>query len=102
MNRLQISLTQDQYDFLKSEAFVTGKSMAAVLRNLVDEAIETRRRQILAEDPIWQAVGVAQEIQGPTDVSGNVDKYLYGQAEYSARAPRLRLVAEEGNEYSTN
>jgi len=76
--------------------------MAAVLRNLIDEAIEANRQQILAEDPIWQAIGVAQEIQGPTDLSSNVDKYLYGEAEYSVRAPRLRLVAEEANEYSTD
>jgi len=102
MNRLQVSLTQDQYDFLKSEAFVAGKSMAAVLRTLVDKAIEANRQQILTEDPIWQAIGVAQEIQGPTDISSNVDKYLYGKAEYSARAPHLRLAAEEAGEYSVN
>ena len=47
MNRLQISLTSEQYDFLKSESFVSGQSMAAVLRQLLDEVIVTRQQNML-------------------------------------------------------
>lgn len=94
MRRLQISLTQTQYDFLQSEAFVSGKSMAAILRDLLDETIRERRREILNHDPIWQAIGVAQEVAGPTDVSANVDKYLYGEAvEPAASAEAEQKVA---------
>ena len=102
MNRLQISLTQTQYEFLKSESFVTGKSMAAVLRDLLDETIDNRQQEILHNDPIWQVIGVAAEVDGPTDVSVNVDKYLYGEpVEPAAGYPaHLKKVAEETDEYT--
>lgn len=100
MHRLQISLTQPQYDFLKSEAFVSGRSMAAILRELLDETIRDRRQEILDHDPIWNAIGVAQEVAGPTDVSANVDKYLYGDAAAPAASiePEPK-VAEDRDEY---
>jgi len=101
MNRLQISLTQTQYEFLKSEAFVSGRSMAAVLRDILDETIRHRQQEILANDPIWQAIGVAEEVGGPTDVSANVDKYLYGQPVEPADdyPSHLKKVAEDSDEY---
>jgi hypothetical protein len=102
MHRLQISLTQTQYEFLKSEAFVTGKSMAAVLRDLLDEAIQTRQQDILDNDPIWDVIGIGQEIEGPTDVSANVDKYLYGEPLASSDYNKLPKVAEESDEYLTD
>jgi hypothetical protein len=103
MHRLQVSLTQAQYDFLKSEAFVSGKSMAAILRDLLDGTIRERREEILNHDPIWQAIGVAQEVAGPTDVSANVDKYLYDDAaEPAASAEAERKVAEDRDGYDTD
>lgn len=80
MNRLQISLTQPQYEFLKSESFVLGKSMAAIVRRLLDEIIENRQCNALEADPIWQVIGVGEDITGPTDVSSNLDHYLYGSS----------------------
>ena len=102
MNRLQISLSEDQYDFLRSEAFVSGQSMAALLRDLLDEAIQRRRDEILQNDPIWQAIGVAQEVEGPTDVSANVDRYLYGEPVELATIQPLQKVAEAPDEYLTD
>jgi hypothetical protein len=102
MNRLQISLNEDQYDFLRSEAFVSGQSMAALLRDLLDEAIQRRRDEILQNDPIWQAIGVAQEIEGPTNVSANVDRYLYGEPVAIVGSQPLRKVAEAPDEYLTD
>lgn len=101
MHRLQISLTQAQYEFLKSEAFVSEQSMAAVLRDLLDEIILRRQAESLDSDPIWQAVGIGQDIPGPTDVSRNVDKYLYGER-IEASQPLLKKVAEESDEYLTD
>ncbi len=95
MHRLQISLTETQYEFLRSEAFVSGKSMAAILRDLLDEIIEARRQEILNHDPIWDVIGVGQEIEGPTDVSANVDKYLYGAPLEPISYASLQKVAEE-------
>lgn len=102
MNRLQISLNEDQYDFLRSEAFVSGQSMAALLRDLLDEAIQRRRDEILQNDPIWQAIGVAQEVEGPTDISANVDRYLYGEPVELATIQPLQKVAEAPDEYLTD
>ncbi|MBE7473739.1 MAG: hypothetical protein DPW09_09625 [Anaerolineae bacterium] len=102
MQRLQISLEENQYEFLRSEAFVTGQSMAALLRDLLDEAIQKRQDEILREDPIWQAIGVAQEVEGPTDVSANVDRYLYGEPVEAVNGQSLLKVAEAADEYLTD
>ena len=102
MHRLQISLTETQYEFLQSEAFVSSTSMAAVLRNLLDEAIAARRQDILDNDPIWQVIGVGQEIQGPTDISSHIDKYLYGEPLESVDYDQLPKVAEDTDEYLTD
>jgi hypothetical protein len=100
MHRLQISLTLTQYEFLKSESFVNDKSMAAVLRSIIDKAIESRRQDVLNNDPIWEVIGVGQDIEGATDVSSNVDKYLYGEPLESANSQPLRKAAEEPDEYN--
>lgn len=102
MQRLQISLDENQYEFLRSEAFVTGQSMAALLRDLLDEAIQRRQEEILRDDPIWQAIGVAEEVEGPTDVSANVDRYLYGEPVEAATSQSLLKVAEAPDEYLTD
>lgn len=102
MNRLQISLTSEQYEFLKSEAFVTGQSMAAVLRHLLNEVIETRRKDMLKNDPIWQVIGVGEEIEGPGDASTNIDRYLYGQRAKSVPDIPVPQVAEAADEYTAD
>lgn len=99
MQRLQISLDEEHYEFLKSESFITGQSMAAVLRNLLDEIIQIRRQEILQHDPIWGAIGIGADIGGPTDVSANVDHYLYGEPVEAAPAQTLLKVAEDADEY---
>lgn len=78
MNRLQISLTEDQYAFLKSESFVLGKSMAAVLRDLLNQVITARCNSALEADPIWQVIGIGHKLDAPTDISTHIDHYLYG------------------------
>ena len=103
MHRLQISLTQIQYEFLKSEAFVTGKSMAAVLRDLLDEIITTRQQDMLDNDPIWDAIGVGRDLEGPTDISANVNKYLYGERlELTGPSDQIKKVAERPDEYHSD
>jgi len=95
MQRLQISLDEEHYEFLKSESFITGQSMAAVLRNLLDEIIQIRQQEILQHDPIWKAIGVAEEIEGPTDISAHMDRYLYGEPIELVHPQLLLKVAED-------
>jgi hypothetical protein len=103
MHRLQISLTENQYEFLKSESFVSGRSMAAVLRDIVDQTIHAHQQQALNDDPIWEVIGIAEDVEGPTDVSTNVDKYLYGEALASDRYPAPTMkAAEEPDEYNAD
>jgi hypothetical protein len=102
MHRLQISLSETHYEFLKSEAFSSGQSMAAVLRDLLDEIIRQRQQEILQDDPIWQAIGVGQEVDGPSDVSANVDRYLYGETLEPVSVQSLKKVAEASDEYLTD
>ena len=102
MHRLQISLTEEHYEFLKSESFLTGKSMAAVLRDLLDEIVNLRQQELLANDPIWEVIGVAEEVEGPTDISANVDKYLYGERMEVTHPNQLKKVAEATDEYSAD
>ena len=102
MHRLQISLTEEHYEFLKSESFLTGKSMAAVLRDLLDEIVNLRQQDLLANDPIWEVIGVAEEVEGPTDISTNVDKYLYGERMEVTHPNQLKKVAEATDEYSAD
>ena len=102
MHRLQISLTETQYEFLKSESFISNTSMASVLRDLLDEIIDIRRQEVLNSDPIWDVIGIAEEVDGPTDVSSNVDKYLYGTPLETANSTPLQKVAEETDEYAAD
>jgi hypothetical protein len=76
--------------------------MAAVLRNLLDETIQARRQDNLNNDPIWDVIGVGQELEGPTDVSANVDKYLYGQPLDTAGSNQVQRVAEASDEYAAD
>lgn len=102
MHRLQLSLTEEHYEFLKSESFITSKSMAAVLRDLLDEIISHRQETLLADDPIWEVIGVAEEIDGPTNISTRVDQYLYGEPLEAAQPYPLQKVAEAADDYLTD
>ena len=99
MNRLQVNLTSEQYEFLRTEAFAKSKSMAAILREILDEVIAQRQQGLLEDDPIWDMIGVGADIDGPTDISENVDKYLYGERITAPQLTVVNKVAEESNEY---
>ncbi len=76
MVRTQIQLTQSQFEALKARASAEGRSMADLIRRLVDEwrpgsglpDREERRRRALA------AIGMLGK--GPRDLSRRHDEYL--------------------------
>ncbi len=76
MVRTQIQLTDAQYETLKARASAEGRSMADLVRALVDESLsvpgrpdrEERRRRALA------AIGMLGK--GPRDLSRRHDSYL--------------------------
>lgn len=74
MYRTQILLEQVQHHFLADEARRQGKSISALLRQLVDEYIESRRQLPLDRDPLWDMIGIAHG--GPGKISEDHDRYL--------------------------
>jgi plasmid stability protein len=78
MVRTQIQLTEPQFEALKARAAAEGRSMADLIRALVDDSLsgagrpgrEERRRRALA------AIGMLGK--GPRDLSRRHDDYLAG------------------------
>ena len=77
MVRTQIQLTEEQFEALKARAAAEGRSMADLIRRLVDESRsgarpdrEERRRRALA------AIGMLG--RGPRDLARRHDDYLAG------------------------
>jgi hypothetical protein len=76
MVRTQIQLTEPQFEALKARAAGEGRSMADLIRTLVDESLsspappghEERRRRALA------AIGMLK--RGPRDLSRRHDDHL--------------------------
>jgi len=85
MTRTQITLEQDQYRFLKSEAAQRGCSVSAIVR----EAISERMRLAAEASPhVWDLAGFIKE----SDISGkDHDRALaeaYGKSHERPRARR--------------
>jgi hypothetical protein len=75
MHRLQISLPEWQYRFLREQASHTGQSIAGLIRKLIEKEAQIVQRPV-EEDPIWEVVGIGQG-GPPYDVSERVDEFLY-------------------------
>ena len=75
MHRLQISLPEWQYRFLREQASHTGQSIAGFIRKLIEQEAQTVQRPV-EEDPIWEVVGIGRG-GAPYDVSERVDEFLY-------------------------
>jgi hypothetical protein len=92
MKRVQLILEEWQHDWLAAEAEKNETSMSALLRDLLNEAIERHQAATIAEDPIWGIIGMAE---GPDDgiTSENLDDFLY-RGDWATR--ELRKVAEDG------
>ena len=74
MHRTQIQLEERQYRYLKAMARRRGKSISALLRELVDEQIREQDKR--GNDPLLEIVGMAE---GPEEATArHHDDYLYG------------------------
>src|ERR687891_2817511 len=80
--RTQVQFERAQYERLKRVAYEQHKSLSAVVRELIDQA--------LAGDVIAQAraireirmavVGSGRDVEGKTDLAERHDDYLYGSS----------------------
>jgi Arc/MetJ-type ribon-helix-helix transcriptional regulator len=80
MNRTQVYLTDDLKRDLKLETVISRKSQSEVIR----EALQRGLKQMAQERPntakglrALVELGERLKIQGPPDLSANIDKYLY-------------------------
>ena len=80
MHRTQLSLESWQYEALKARARREGKSLAAVVRDILSSHLETDARR--AAQRLEQVAGVAE---GPADLGAGHDRYLYGPPRSTSR-----------------
>lgn len=73
MHRTQISLEEDQYQFLIQEAHKRKKSLSAIIRQLVTEHFKEKT----SANPLEKIAGIA-EGDGQA-VGKNHNQYLYGK-----------------------
>ena len=73
MHRTQIQLEERQYRFLKARAKHKGKSLSALIRELVDEEMH---QETAGNDPLLDILGMAEGPKGAT--ARQHDRYLYG------------------------
>jgi len=99
MHRLQISLPEWQYRFLREQASHTGQSIAGFIRKLIEQEAQTVQRPV-EEDPIWEVIGIGRG-GPPYNVSERVDEFLYGmQGEIDIEERRRRAIAAAGRFHS--
>ncbi len=75
VHRTQLHLDEERYRYLSLQAKAEGKSIAQVVRDLIDAARSKPSKKWL-KDPIWNMVG-AFEGDGSA-VAENHKDYLYG------------------------
>ena len=73
LTRTQISLSEPQRRFLQRRARQQGKSMAEVLRSLIDREMETPPS--LEDDPFFGIIGMVRG--NGTVTSENLDEHIY-------------------------
>ena len=77
MHRTQISLEREQYRLLGEEAKRQGTSLAAVIRQLVDNHFRLARNQ--SADPLQTVKGIGAGTGEPVGREHN--RYLYGSGD---------------------
>jgi hypothetical protein len=91
MVRTQVQLTDSQIKALRQASAATGKSIAELIRQGVDQYL-AGRNEPTREERIERAIRAAGKFaSGSTDVSVNHDKYLaeaYAQTETRKRRKR--------------
>lgn len=90
MHKTQLYLETNQYLLLKDWAVKQRKSIAQVVRELVDSALKRAGEGPL--DSIYDVVGKADS--GFSNVSQNADDYLYGDRGAVERLEREGLLRD--------
>jgi hypothetical protein len=60
MYRFQLWLEEAQHEFLEEQSREQDTSKSAVLRELIDAAIQASRQGPVEQDPLWTMVGAGK------------------------------------------
>lgn len=78
MKRTQVQLEDEAFEALRQKAFTTGRSLAAVVREAVNQYLgraPAKKRKLRFEDLTWLRSG-RSEGSGPGDIGERHDDYL--------------------------
>ena len=75
MHRAQILLTLPQHRYLKGRSEREGSSVSAIVRELIQMEMASRR-QAIQDDPFWEIVGMVAGDDPDAGVEHN--HYVYG------------------------
>jgi hypothetical protein len=64
MHRSQILLEEGQYQYLGDEARRKGIMMSQIVRELITERIESRRGEVLQDDPFFDIIAMLSSGDG--------------------------------------
>lgn len=81
MHRTQLYLEKKQLNFLKKKSTQNNTSVSNTIRELIDSEIQKEEANLTKNsNPFVGLAKLAEELQleGPEDLSTNLDKYLYG------------------------
>ncbi len=76
-HRTQVLLERRHYYHVRSRAEAEGRSISAVIRELVESDIASEKRA-RATDPLWGVLGIAEGGE-PHDTSERVDEFVFGE-----------------------
>ena len=76
MHRTQVYLDEGHYQLLRARAKRQGKSLAAIIREIIDEHLNTGKQRAQG-DPLSEVIGIG-EGDGAA-VAENYEDYLYGE-----------------------
>lgn len=76
MHRTQIYLEQSQYELLRTRARRESKSLAAVIRNILDAALQGAAT-LPVRDPLRAVTGIGKG--DGSAVAENYEDFLYGE-----------------------
>jgi predicted DNA-binding ribbon-helix-helix protein len=76
MHRTQIYLEENHYQILRSQARREGKSLAAIIREILQTHLAGRHKAT-AQDPFRRVIGIGKG--DGSRVAENCEEYLYGE-----------------------
>ena len=76
MDRMQIYLETEQRLRLNALSRALGRPTAELIRDAVDQYLAEQSRSVSPNDPLFELIGAAGDLETATDVASNHHRYL--------------------------